>query len=517
MTHHQHSSRADSTVPGRSAEPWPSSWWRNATLRVSGAAVRAIAGTAELARQGAENLGLPAPQSDMREQLARWHDRQDWPQRPIRIGVINPGAWATPLTPTSGGGSCDWFRVERLMSPARACEEFVLDAAVSFLSSDGVQATTLERPEAEAAWFDWAAPRPLSYTSLFPLRLDCSRLSLGNQIDADSPNDADLARHLIEAAAVLARSQPRLTLTDRMIGRRPLAASAAPTAAALRPLAPAGDPARDTMRRLAGSLVIAASQPRHSKIARTASRIIAAWAATADNLTDSERQLYAEAAARISGDEAETMLRLAAVRLGCLDDSGGFDSLERADRMLRNRELHTTPQQEAVVHAELQQASSPLAIGRAAAGLCTLTARMSADALRFYLADTLDELGYTDTFLGRDQDQWVLAQLARRLEKARRGETFSLPMQSSAAASQSPTIAASPASSSTDPRATSIATEAAPTAPRKRRPARKTTKPRTNTAKKPAARKATKKLPAKKPPAKKPAPKKTAAKRRKAA
>jgi len=429
MTHAtDRDSRPFTRLSGR--EPWPTSSTRRATLEVSGNTLRIASGIADIAADAARLVGLPFDLDfDVPDRLARWHDRQDWPERPLRIGLVGPGAWAAQLVETPGILPVEWFGVpsERGHNP-QSLRSHHLDACIRALPDEGFEIVTSEHVDKDAAWFDWGSPRPLSFPGVFAARLDPARVTLPT---ADT-GDLSLIRTLAEAAALLSRHPERLTLSDRLSGRRPVL----PTPEPLRRVA-RYTPVRDGFSELAGRMVTELSRFRHGAIAspaeRAASRVVSAWACMWPGDHDEEsRRIAAETAARVTSDEPETMLRLAASRFGAMDDSAGLEALARAERLLRGRDLVGTDQT-AFLSAELD-AGIPGArtTGRIAVGVCLVTATLPVEKLAYFAEDLADDLSHAAALVGRDQDHRLILEVIRTVEANRRAESPAGPVSKAA-------------------------------------------------------------------------------------
>jgi hypothetical protein len=406
-------------------EPWPDNPLRALSLAAASGALRAAAGLAGLADRLTDTTGLlPDLGHDAADRLARWHDRVDWPERPIRVGLLNPTTWADRLAFEPGAMDVEWLVVPdgHATDP---CLDHALDVCLRFQPEHALTAYVCERQGLDAAWYDWAGERPLSYPAVFPARLDCARISLPR---ADTPHDPAMVRLLLEAAGVLSRHPARLTLDDRLVGRRPIQLSpAAPSAPGA--FVPAPDPVRLVMDEIRGVLDGLPVTPETPAAPRVASRVLSAWAAAwPGEIDEASRRRAAESAARFTADEAETMLRLAAVRLGCTDDPAGLDALERADRMVRSRPALHACDHAAFLAAELSAGQpGPWTIGRLAVAVCLAVAELPIDKLPFFRDDLLDDLAHSPILVGRDQDQHLIHQVFRAMERSRRADERGLP------------------------------------------------------------------------------------------
>jgi hypothetical protein len=173
---------------------------------------------------------------------------------------------------------------------------------------------------------------------------------------------------------------------------------------------------------------------------------LGAFLSTSPNWSsDAARIAAMDDCARLSADEPQTMLRLAAVRLGMGQDDAGLDAVERADRMLRDNQLVSSTTQEAFIRSELEHGHpGPLTIGRLAAGICLLVSTMPASRVPYFRDDLLDDMRFSALLIGRDQDRKLLIQVFRALERVRRAESFGLPAAHGARATL-PTTPSGPA------------------------------------------------------------------------
>ncbi len=398
---------------------WPANWAGRGLMSVIGRSVRAFSEVASYMHTSGLSKDWPQNLSQSTETERRL-DESNWPSRPLRIGLVRSGSWATRLMNAAGAWDTEWLNIPDADS-ASLCRENVLDGVVRPLGGNGLEVDLAENPGRDAAWFEWSRCCPLSYPASFPTRVDAARLCLADAIS----DDPDLVRPLIEAAALLSRHPARLTREDRVNGRRPFHGPWDATQARTEPAPPVADAQQFTMERLAELF----TTTHATESARALSRVLGAYLATAPSWTsDAARIASMDACARISGDEPQTMLRLAAVRLGMGQDDAGLDAIERADRMLRDNQLVSATDQEAFIRAELDHGHpGPMTIGRLAAGICLLVSTMPASRVPYFRDDLLDDMRFSSLLIGRDQDRKLLMQVFRVLERVRRAESFGLP------------------------------------------------------------------------------------------
>ena len=419
------------------APTWPAGAIDRADLAINAGAILTATRLADALRWCGSAIGLPIPDASIEPDVSRWHDATDWPVRPLRIGFLDPAEWSDRIAAAPGGCDVELFTLPQTTNFDRACAPDRLDAAVRCVEGRVIEVVTAENAGRDAAWYDWSLDRPLSYPSVFPVRIDPARVTLAPV--EGTCFDAGLTRALIEAAAALSRHPSRLTLADRVAGRRPSGASTFRPARA-RAYRPTIDLATASVRRVAALLASSSIDSAPTLTQRSAARLVGAAAATQPWLFEQTRLSGAmETAARVSAEEPETMLRLAAVRLAQLNDAGGLDAITRADRMLRDRELLSAVDPLTFLQSELKHGTpGPATLGRLAAGICMLGSTMPADRLSYFRDDLLDDLRFAELLLGRDQDRVVLFEVFRTLARARQQELFSLPEATPAAKVASP-------------------------------------------------------------------------------
>lgn len=398
---------------------WPASAPARAVVQAITAGVSRLSEVA--IDRGAPGLGS----------LATVHDRLFWPARPVRIGLAMEDKRADALHAVPGVIECELIRIPggpALDPEARRLHRF--DAIIQ----DGPRGLEVVTPEAaghEASWYDWSEGRPLAYSGVFPMRVDCARVSLTG-LSLRSDRDAALARLLAESAAILSRSAHRLTLADRLMGRRPVNVGRPDGAGDHTPVL-SRDPAEACLKDLVFRVQSFDPMVAPTPAQRAAARLVSAWLTTRPMGPDAEADIAArrrgvEAAAQIAGDEPEVMLRLAAVRFASMDDDAGYDALWRADRILRDRQTLPGTDQFLFLQAELDMGPyGPMTLGRAAAGICLLCATTPVDRIPYVRDDLIDDMRYSGWLIGRDQDRALLLEVFRRLERIRRSERMGLP------------------------------------------------------------------------------------------
>lgn len=259
---------------------------------------------------------------------------------------------------------------------------------------------TLEHPEREASWYDWALPRPLTYASVFPVRVDIAQVTLEDS-DLKDPKQAALIAALLRAAAALSRTPGRLRLSDRLSGRLPSAASTGvrtPTGLADRAML---------------ELAAAINDCPPTGAAKAAARAVSAWLASTDAWLDINlRRQGIENALKILGDEPEVLLRAAAIRLATFDDDSAFEALRTAERVIRAGNHEQMGEHLTFLQAEVELGlPNPLTLGRVAAGVCMVCASSPRERVAFIRGDIMDDVRHSAWLLGREQDRTVLSEV----------------------------------------------------------------------------------------------------------
>ena len=413
---------------------WPQSGLRQWTLSVSSAALKISHWTLSCFHDSQDSRKY-APKHTAEDTVRGWLERADWPARPIRVGLKVSDAAAELLLDAPGGIDIEWYRVPPHENAETVCQEYMLDAVVHEAADGGMVVFTLEHEDADSQWYDWGRAVPLSFISLFPVRFDCSRITLDANADGSpwlNPHSAVATRAIVEAAAVLSRTPARVKLEDELRGRR-----------AIRPMTleqdnfgryPTGrDPLQYVLKRLVSVIEHAATGPA-SVAERACARVASAFLATASaRVDDATRMRGLEIAARVSGNEPEVMLRLAAVRFSSVRDESAIDALIRADRMLRTQAVHPGLDSLAFVLSELEHGpGSQLTLGRIAAGVVLASAGRSLNELLYVRDEIAEDMRYSNWLNEREQDQLLLVEVFRRLEQNRRAEQFALPMRAAA-------------------------------------------------------------------------------------
>lgn len=341
--------------------------------------------------------------------MCGWHDRTNWPTRPLRLGLHNPSTWSEAIVRADSAMECEFFVVPEHVHPASACQRYNLDGLVAAQGEDSYEIFTNEDQSREAAWYDWTIERPLSYASVFPTRVDCGRITL--PANEDGPPAALILRPLLDAAAILSRHPARLGFRDRLNGRRP--AGARPTRTdRFGPYTPSREHIAPAMLALASCVESAPFSATPSSSLRAAAHACGAWLSMWSNrLQDDRRRNLLEGIARVTGDEPQTMLRLAAGRFAVVDDSAGMEALLRAQHVLHAQGLPEFDQS-AFLQSELEHGiCAPIALGRVASGIALVCASLAQDKIPYFRDDVMDDARYSGWLVGRDQDRKFLLEV----------------------------------------------------------------------------------------------------------
>ena len=412
---------------------WPGALADRAALRMAGLLIRGVDGAlSAVHRHDADALfpSLAHLSSSIRDTLVS----HGWPAMPLRIGVKSPGPWCKPLFDQASPLPVQWWSLGADAHAAQACRVHALDAIVERCGDTGLLVHTLERTDHEALWADWTQERPVSFPAVFPARLDVSSLQW-HEVGED---EWTLAHDLIIAAATLARDPARATMADLLRGRHGGSGCFDPAshATGLKPLA-TQRPWRETaLWQAASSLIAAGSFPSPVRVA--AARLCGAAATLTDwPVTESFRLATAQAAAAVLREDPTSLLRLAAVQLGCTCDEEGLATLERAHDAVDGASGEESLDNIGFLQAEAVTGEPvSLTTGRLAAGMSIAFAHSPASRIRFILEDFLDVLGESGRLVGRDQDLALLKRAFGVLDRAatRAAARRPLPAPSPAAA-----------------------------------------------------------------------------------
>ncbi len=313
----------------------------------------------------------------------------------LRVGLDLPDHLCNRIMHTTGVKRIEWIPLrEHALRPQELCRIRRLDAVVHRMG-ETICATPAQRSPMEPLWTDWARPvSPITYASVFPMRLDAARVSLGDTAFADAA-EREIACILIEALIELHTSPVRMH----------------------------GAPGREdgVLQRLASSLIAREEDAADTQAYQTACRVLSAYLCVHPSaFTEPERDAAIELCARTLHDEPEVQLRLAAVRFVHGRDDAGFGAILRAHDLLRACGRLSTESQLPFIHSELSLGTDdPMTFGRVAAGLCLCAAGTSDERLPFLREDILDEARFSVWLIDRDDERFILARILREIEHAR--------------------------------------------------------------------------------------------------
>ncbi len=340
------------------------------------------------------------------------------PGAPLRVGFAMSRHTAESLI-DEDPSAAEWFVLPRAIDPLAAVAEHGLDVVVAEPAPGVLRIVTLERPGADASWFDWGQRRPLSYEAVFPLRVDPSHIHLDLSSEPDSAHTADIVADLIRAACVWSRHPSRIVLEDQFLGRRPTV-DPARAGEHIELFCTRPRPVAEAMSRLAERVDRRSLSGRPTAADRAAARAVSAWLSVwDDSIHDDHRRRWIEACARVLPDEPEVMLRLAAIRLSTQDDQMGIAALRDADALLQHEGL-VGADPIAFLQAELEHGpENPMTVGRVAAGLCLAIGGVPTQRLAFLQEDLMDDMRFSSWLVGRDQDRALLIRVLAELREAR--------------------------------------------------------------------------------------------------
>lgn len=376
-------------------------------------AVQAIDGL--LARTPLRGLGLD---HSWRRRISRMLSSMRLPSLPLRVGFAMSRRRAEQVI-DQNPASAEWYMVSREMEPAQALAEHALDVVLTEPAPGVVRIDSLERDGADSSWFDWGVRRPLSYESVFPLRIDPSGVHMDLSSEGELAQSADIVADLVQAVAVLSRHPERLDVQDHVLGRT--TSSRWGVTDEFETYSNLDDESTAVMVRLALRVEHRSRSGRSSAADRAAARAVSAWLASWDeSIREEQRRSWIEACARVLPEEPEVMLRLAAVRLSAMDDEMGIAALRDADQMLQHEAGISVGDPVAFLQAELEHGpENPMTVARVAAGLCLAIAGVPTERLAFLQEDLLDDMRFATWLVGRDQDRAILMRVLRDLREAR--------------------------------------------------------------------------------------------------
>ncbi len=242
-----------------------------------------------------------------------------------------------------------------------------------------------ESPDDPAAWHDWAQTLPLSYSSLFPLRIDPAQVTL-SQFDWSDTGAVTVLRSLLELAALLSRYPSRLDFSDRLRGR--------PALGLMLGSPVVSDPALD--RAFAHlSNVLGERQPeRVGETEHAAMRVLASYLSwTGCGMMPAERVAAARTIGRLGPAEGETCLRACVAAFAGGHEVLGFDlMLTGHDRLAIERPEPLVDPMEYLISDISYNRGGAETMGKLAAGLAYATALIERERVAYVLDDVRDEV-----------------------------------------------------------------------------------------------------------------------------
>ncbi len=357
--------------------------------------------------------------------------------RPLRLGLLAPGRWADMLMNAKGVLACEWLVIAGTHNDAelwRTARSLAIDALISRDDHGNYVVWTQESVDRPAWCDDWAEARPVSYATVFPMRLDCSRVTIPGQVvvgGATRMPEPTLVRLLVEAAALFSRVPARLDKDQINRGRLPvhapipqLVAVEARDAEAKRQRECAR--AVEALREAMFKACLAAGDTVWTGLAQVAARVAGAWASVDAPGADLGTRLEVlEWCAAALPDDPETLLRLGAARIAAVDDIAGINAMDRAaSRLLALDE----PAVEAsgFVQAELERGveHDDVRFGRIAAGICMLACSCQEAHMEHVIEDLREDMAKSEMLVGMDQDRRVLEEIFDRVRFVRMGATM---------------------------------------------------------------------------------------------
>jgi hypothetical protein len=296
------------------------------------------------------------------------------PERQFRILESAPGALSVAFAPFSGeGDETEWRRLG-------------FDAVIE-QSAPGEPLTirTAEAPESPAAWHDWSLALPLSYASLFPLRIDPANVSLGAFAWSDDGAVAVL-RSLLETAALLSRYPSRLGFGDRLRGR--------PALGILLSSPVVSDPALDRAFTHMATVLADRQREQATDVERAAMRVLAVYLSwTGCGLLPEDRVAAARTIGRLGPGEGETCLRACVAAFAGGHEVLGFDlMLTGHERLVLERPEPLVDPMEYLISDISYNRGGAETMGKLAAGLAYATALIDSPRVSYVLDDVRDEV-----------------------------------------------------------------------------------------------------------------------------
>lgn len=304
---------------------------------------------------------------------------------PLRVGVklpeqqfnaleSAPGALGLALVPFSGDGNAAQWR------------KLGFDAVIEQDSPEGaLTIRTAEAPDAPAAWHDWSLALPLSYASLFPLRIDPSQMAF-DAFEWSDDGAVAVLRSLLETAALLSRYPSRLNFGDRLRGRPALGLMLGSPVVS----DPALDRAFGHMARVLGDR----QRDGVGEVERSAMRVLAVYLSwTGCGLLPEDRVAAARSIGRLGPGEGETCLRACVAAFAGGHEVLGFDlMLTGHERLVLERPEPLVDPMEYLISDISYNRGGAETMGKLAAGLAYATAFIDSPRVSYVLDDVRDEV-----------------------------------------------------------------------------------------------------------------------------
>jgi hypothetical protein len=304
---------------------------------------------------------------------------------PLRVGVKlserhfhelqgAPGSLGIAFVPFSGQGDPSTWR------------RLGLDAIIEQLGpSSPLAIRTAEAPDAPAAWHDWSLALPLSYSSLFPGRIDPAQVTL-HDFDWARPASVAVLRSLLEAAALLSRYPSRVGLGDRLRGR--------PALGLMLGSPVVSDPALDRMFSHMAATLADCEREHVGEAERAAMRVLATYLAwTGCGLLPDDRVAAARTIGRLGPAEGETCLRACVAAFAGGHEVLGFDlMLTGHERLTMERPEPLIDPMEYLISDISYNRGGGETMGKLAAGLAYATAFIDHPRVAYVLDDVRDEV-----------------------------------------------------------------------------------------------------------------------------
>lgn len=388
----------------------------DAVLAVPARAEGALSGFAE----GWRSMGCPAPRDRSAQTWIRHAERQlcehesDAPapgpsRQPAtvrsgkpRVGIDAPAHVVQRMLNGTNDARVDWVPIREIgLRPAELCRLRRLDALLQ-QQERGLVLTGPAGDAGDGSWPDWSeAPTQTTFATLFPLRLEATRVSLG-QLTLASAAERDLVATLVEGAVLLAR--------EGRLGMPPAGEREGLVAA---------------MGRLGAAFASAEAGTVHGPAAQAAARVLSSWLCVSERgpSVEDRRELLERCVAAVPG-EAETHLRLGAGRIADSDEAGGLSALRRGQVLLGRPARLSADDQLAFLQSELEHGvGDDMAVGRIAAGLTLLRGCLPAEEFAYVGEDLLDDMRFAGWLVGRDPERLMLLRVVRALAGEVEGPT----------------------------------------------------------------------------------------------